>query len=89
VEQLRSRKLMLKVTNNNASYYKLFRVAVLCNAAHIELDPEHEAFSINGYPTETGILRASVAILGGLGHAMRMKANYPTVHEIPFNSDNK
>ena len=98
VELLRSRssKLMLKMGDIDggrsapqSGYLALIRAGILCNAATIEVDGEHEAFSIGGYPTETGILRASVAMIGGLGHALKLRAEHPAVHEIPFNSDNK
>eukprot|EP01084_Bolivina_argentea_P252449 423743_1 len=86
VEMLQSRKLMQKIIDESYSYFKLFRVAILCNNAHVELNENNHKYKLKGYPTETGILRASIPIIKGVEEINKLKNNYPIAHEIPFNS---
>eukprot|EP01083_Nonionella_stella_P000981 2835_1 len=71
----------------------LFRIGVLCNNAHIERDVfEHQlddSYIVKGTPTESAILTAAIPCVGGLDGVDQIKGNYKTIHEIPFNSDNK
>ena len=90
IEMMRTRKLEPKTADVKFSYFNLFRTAILCNAAHIQIDEDDaKNYEVSGYPTETGILRSSIPTIGGIERVNELKKNYPIIHEIPFNSDNK
>ena len=83
-QSLKTRLLINKI-KTNYSYFALFRIAICCNNAYIQQSDN----SINGYPTESGLLRASIPIIGGINKVNELKKKYPICHEIPFNSENK
>ena len=92
LQPLQTRKLIQKITDYY-SYFALFRIAICCNNAYIatneESDDNDDEYTINGYPTEKGLLRASIPIIGGIHKVNELIKSHPIVHEIPFNSENK
>lgn len=63
----------------------LFSIAVLCNDASMEKNPEGQ-WGILGDPTEGSLIVAGVK--AGIGKTA-INEKYPRIHEIPFDSDRK
>ena len=71
---------------------KLMNAAVLCNNTTMSKTEDGDGstdYEVNGFPTETGLFRAAVPVLGGYESVQQVREQYPIVYEIPFNSDNK
>jgi magnesium-transporting ATPase (P-type) len=63
---------------------------ILNNVAKVDVGDGTEA-NFSGSPTEVAIMQASCEILGGASKGVETKGlpEYETLHEIPFNSENK